>query len=445
MRKLLAEQVVSGSGDSPLDALVEQLWRTPVASGGVRVVVNPRTSPEWHDVERYWVLPSAARPQLLIPRGNRAVTAAALLSYRALRPRKIRLGRTGLGLAASCGLPPSMDTLSVQEKSAAPGTVALPLAEISRSMGRGPLAAAIGIRLGDNRKPTLQLFDAKGSPAGYAKLAWNDSSKVFIRTEQDALASLSGGSENMRVPALAGTGTWDGYPYLVSTPLPRDVHAVRGGVGKPTAQEMFSLCAVHRHDHVAGTAHFAALCRRLGGLSGTSDGSGGKLAAATDRVERLLRARNVLVPVASRWHGDMVPWNMAREPSGTLWCWDWETAEPDAVAGLDAWHWAVSVRRESRSTFHSEDWDAAAGDIEPYLRAAAIPREAWADVAAVYALVVAERAWSLALANGGWEASWLSPDDLVSILDKAATVLDTDPSVLDDGLGVLDSTAGEPD
>ncbi len=424
MQKLLAEQVISGNGNSGLDALVEQLWRTPVASGHVRVVANPRPSVHWRDVERYWVLPSTARPQLLIPKGNRVVTAAALLSYRALRPRKIRMGRSGLGWAASCGLPPSVGTLTVQVKSAATNPVALPLAEISRNIGAGPLAAAIGIRLGDNRKPTLQLFDAKGGAVGYAKLAWNDSSSGFIRTEQKALASLSGGSEHMRVPELAGTGTWDGYPYLISTPLPSNVQAVRGAVGKPTAQEMFSLCGVTRHGTVGGTAHFSALSQRLESLPEYSDGSGGKLAAATKRVERLLRTRNAILPVSARWHGDMVPWNMAREPSGVLWCWDWETAEPDAVAGLDAWHWAVSVRRESRGSFNSDDWHAAARDVQPYLQAAAIPRSAWADLSAVYALVVAERAWTLASANGSWDSSWLSPENLIGILDTAARALD---------------------
>lgn len=424
----MTEQVFSGDEDSPLDALVEQLWQTPVASGDIRVVANPRRSSAWRDVERYWILPSLKNPQMLIPRGNRIVTAAALLSYRALRRPKVRLARSVLGGLAAIGLPASLDTLSVQQKTGASTPTALPLAEMSRNLAAGPLAAAIGIRLGDNRKPTLQLFDASGSAVGYAKLAWNESSRGFIQTEQAVLASLSGGSEQMRVPGLAGTGTWEGNPYLISTPLPAQVHSVRGSVGMPTPEEMFSLCAVHRHGPVTGTAHFSELSRRLEAITTrvqetTTNSLGVKLQAATRTVEGLLRQRNAVVPVATRWHGDMVPWNMAREPSGVLWCWDWETAELDAVAGLDAWHWAVSVRREARGSFRLDDWAAAGRDIQTYLHAAAVPRGAWGDLAAVYALVVTERAWTLASANGSWDASWLSPEDLTGILDRVAVEL----------------------
>lgn len=421
MRNLLAEQVVSGEGNSPLDSLVEQLWSSPVASGKIRVVVNPRPSDEWRDVERYWVLPSLGSPRLLIPRGDARVTAAALLSYRALRPLKVSLGRSVLGWAAACGLPPSAATLSVQQLSALDTEPALPLAEISRKVGKGPLAAAIGIRLGDNRKPTLQLFDSSGRAAGYAKIAWNASSREYIATERETLASLAGGSHHMSVPELAGEGTWDGHPYLISAPLPDGVKAVRGRIADPTAQELFSLCPVERHGPVGETAHFSSLSRRLDGLRAT--GGQEELQKATEHVEGLLRRRNVSVPVAARWHGDMVPWNMARSPSRMLWCWDWETSEVDAVAGLDAWHWAVSVRRESRGAFSLEDWAGAGTDVCHYLEAAAIPRAAWADLAAVYALVVAERAWTLAEGNGGWESSWLSPHDLSAILDYAAAEL----------------------
>ena len=417
MSKLFREHVLTGHGDTPLDSLLEQLWRAPVASGDVRIVANPRRSKAWHDEEQYWILPSLAKPRMLIPRGNRKVTAASLLAYRRLRPKKVSIGRGGLGWMARSGLPLSRDTLSVQSRAGLATKAPLPLAEISSSLGSEQLSAAIGIRLGDNRKATLQLFDHGGRPSGYAKIAWDAASRDYVDTERDVLSAVAGGSASMRVPALAGEGVWDGYPYLVSTPLPEDVRAVRGRVGAPTPQELFSLCAVHRFGTVADSAHFKALGWRLGELVDTT---GENLGEAARRLESLLRMRNSSVPIAERWHGDMVPWNMARESSGTLWCWDWETSEPDAVAGLDAWHWAVSVRRESQGSFSQEDWSAAGRQIQPYLQAAAIPRSAWDDIAGVYALVVAERAWSLAAARGDWSSSWLTPANLVGLLNRVA-------------------------
>lgn len=420
MLNCFAEQIITGTGSSPLDSLVEQLWKSPVGSGDFRVVTSPRRSNNWRDVERYWVLPSLAHPRMLIPRGNRRVTAAALLSYRAIRPFKTRIGRSGLGWAAACGLPPSLGTLSVQRRSNRSAAQALPLSEISSHFGAAPIAAAIGIRLGDNRKPTLQLFDQRGEAVGYAKLAWNEASRRFIETERDTMASLAGGSGHMRVPELLGEGIWDGYPFLISTPLPKDVQAVRGHVDPPNPQELFSLCDVHRQGPVSETAHFTALGRRLALLP---DNSGLNLRQSTNNVHRLLLERNECVPVSRIWHGDMAPWNMARDRSGLLWCWDWETSEADAVAGLDAWHWAVSVRREARGSFSHSDWLAAGALASPYLEAAAIPRSAWPDVAAIYALVVVERAWNLANVNGGWTSSWLSPENLISVLDTVTADL----------------------
>ena len=417
------EWEVTGEGNSPLDSLVEQLWRAPVSSGAARVVVDARPDSHWMDAETYWLLPSLANPQLLIPRGQPAVTSAALRSYRALRRPKVQFLRNALGLAARSGLPPALHTVSVQVPvGAAPGRdhPGLPLAEVARVLGRKHLYAAVGIRLGDNRKPTLQLFDDHGLPAGYAKLAWNETSREFILTEMAALDVLAGSPGPTHAPRLLGTGSWEGFPFLITEPLPGNVRAVRGKVGKPTPEELFSLCPVTRMDHIPATGHFQELILRLQKLP---DAGEQPLRAATQEIEGLIRARNTRVPVTQRWHGDLVPWNTAREPSGELWCWDWESAEPDAVAGLDALHWTFSVRRETGAGTMVGNFRAALADSANYLTAAGLPTSAHGDVAAVYALVVAERAWTLASNNGGWASSWIAQEDLLGLLQAASAQL----------------------
>ena len=417
------EWVVTGEGSSPLDSLVEQLWRTPVSSGAARVVVDARPDSRWRDAESYWLLPSLASPQLLIPRGTPAVTSAALRSYRALRKPRVRFLRNTLGLAARSGLPPALHTVSVQvpvRTAAGPNPPLLPLEAISHVLGQKHLHAAVGIRLGDNRKPTLQLFDNGGLPAGYAKLAWNETSRDFILTETAALGALAGSRGPTRAPRLLGTGSWDGFPFLITEPLPADVHAVRGNVKRPTPEELFALCPVTRTDHIPATSHFQELSLRLQKLPDSGDQP---LRAATQEIEGLIRARNARVPVTQRWHGDLVPWNTARQPSGQLWCWDWESAEADAVAGLDALHWTISVRREAGTGTIAGNLSAALADSAGYLAAAGLPTSAHADVGAVYALVVAERAWTLAANNGGWSSSWISQEDLLGLLKAAAAKL----------------------
>ncbi len=449
-----AQRIVSGTGTSPLDTLVEQLWSLPVVAGQTRVVLNPSADSEWCEVETYWVLPNAAKARLLVPLTTPRVTAASLLQYRSLRRGKVNTVRILLGSLARLGVRPVLDRLSVQERVAPvpPGArEALPLAAVAaglrgngRKKGSGDpdvtaagheLFASIGIREGDNRKPTLQLVDGSGNPAGYAKLAWNENSSEFVRTEIDALRAVGGSAGQVRAPALLGVGTLGQFPYLVTEPLPLDVRAVRGRVKGPSPQELFALCPVSRAGMLSSTEHFQALSRRLADLDPASEPH---LAQALARLATTLITLDPLLPVAERWHGDLVPWNTARDSKGRLWCWDWESCEPDAVAGLDAVHWMFSVRRERGEGPMAANLLRAMADAEPFFEAAGVPRDAWPVLAAVYAMVVAERAWTLAVRNGGWTASWISVQELVALLDASQGLLD----VLDGQDPLGDSAAG---
>jgi hypothetical protein len=46
----------------------------------------------------------------------------------------------------------------------------------------------------------------------------------------------------------------------------------------------------------------------------------------------------------ARWHGDWVPWNLARSRRGLV-AWDWEYSEPGAPVGLDEVHGAYQEAR----------------------------------------------------------------------------------------------------
>jgi hypothetical protein len=124
------------------------------------------------------------------------------------------------------------------------------------------------------------------------------------------------------------------------------------------------------------------------------------------------------LPVTGRWHGDLTPWNCARDGDGRLWCWDWEGSETDAVAGLDALHWALSVRRERAGGPEGVLLADCLGDALPYLRALGLSSDAGRLVAAVYVVTVAERAVGLA-ARAGWEHAWISPQQLTELLTQA--------------------------
>lgn len=425
------DRVVTGSGSTPLDQLVQQLWQRQVDTGDVRVVIDPAPNPDWQEQESYWVLPGLTRARILVPRADRRVTSGSLLQYSALRPWKANVLRNGFGHLAQTGIRPGFHRLTVQARveRERPGAASrLPIAEVQEQLQalnnsldqRVKLHASIGIRTGDNRKPTLQLIDSLGRPAGYAKLAWNESSRQFITTETAVLEEIGNRPAAMRAPALLCSGELHGFPYLVTAPLPADVKAVRRGVEPPSSREFYSLCPVVRVDHVTTSIHFLQLCKRLSSAASAADS---ELLAVANDLAGVLWERNTRMPIAERWHGDLVPWNTARDTTGVLWCWDWESSERDAVAGLDAVHWMFSVRRENGMGASAESLSASVLDAGKHLHAAGLRTESWADLAAIYTLVITERAWALAQENSSWARSWISPAELMALMRAAQGTL----------------------
>lgn len=412
----------------PLDLLTEQLWGPAMGEGAVRLQVGgvngaPPTA-DWVEQESYWMFPSADAARLLLPRGPRQVTASAATNYRGLRRPGKNLGRTGLGLLARAGAPVSASTLSVQVKAERADVAAgLPLRLLADALGVQRVHAATGVRSGANRKATLHLLARDGTPLGYAKLGWSEASDQLVRTEGAALREVGGRARAMRAPALLAEVDYHGHPVIVTEPLPPAVRGARDkALRPPSSEEIFSLCPVHRHAPIPETGHFQNLEGRLSRLAGTAvtaDVVGPALAVAA-----ALRERRVTVPVTTRWHGDLAPWNRARERGGQLWVWDWESSEPDAVAGLDAVHWAFSVRRPASGRYRSVKLDDTLADAAGHLTAAGVPRRLHGDVAAVYALTVVERAADLAARSGSWDRLWIGSDDLRTLVAQAAAQLD---------------------
>lgn len=419
LRAADVEHLVDGGGTGPLDLLVQQLWLPAVRTGDARVVVNPKREAGWVDAESYWVLPSARRPRLLVPAGPRAATAGALANYRGLRTPAPRAART-LGASVSrAGLRVARDRLVVQMR---PGAAAaeglLPLGMLARALGRPRVYAALGVRTGANRKATLQLVDDRGGPVGYAKLAWSPATRRLVETETAALRHPAPDDSASRMPALLASGQIGDRPYLLTQPLPLSVRSPRRDAAPaPAPRELAALGAPDRRDTVTRTGQFRALRERLTTLSPGRE-LGGLMHTLADR----LATAPGEVPVTARWHGDLVPWNTARDADDLLWCWDWESSERDAVAGMDALHWTVSQRR-ARAAFGPHTLPEALEHCRVQLWAAGLPRRDWPLVAGVYALTTAERTAALA-ADSGWASVWIDRDRLARLLGSAIAMLD---------------------
>src|SRR4051794_8118560 len=319
----------------PVDLLVEQLWAPALLRPDVRLeITGPRGQAPagWAPAESYWLFPTADRARLLLPYGQRGATKGAANSYRGLRRPALNAGRTLLGAAAVSGLPLSPSVLSLLVADDSPeARAALPVAALAQALGRERLYAATGVRDGANRKATLHLFSETGRPVGFAKFGWSAATDEVVRAEAEALAAVGPVRGSARAPGLLTELDYHGHAVIVTEPLPVDVRGARDeNVAAPTAQELYALCPVVRHAAIADTMHFVALRKRLSALA--DDPVAGPVAHACDPLIEALQERRAQVPVCERWHGDFAPWNRARDRSGQLWVWDWESSEPDAVA-----------------------------------------------------------------------------------------------------------------
>lgn len=399
---------------SALDLLVEQLW-APGRSEGTRVVVDPADEPGWRDAERYWILPDDDSPRLLLPVAPAPVLRAALTHYRGLRRLPANLARQLLGTVAATGAPVARRQLVVQVRSE-DDAASLPLTALASALDRPRLWATFGVRTGANRKATMQLLDDDAHAVGYAKFGWSTTADDYVSTEARALGEVGGQVGAMRAPRLLASFTQGGRPVAVVEPLPEDVRGLRGNQQAPTSAELYALCPVERQARPGATAHLRAIGRRLAAVPREP-----VIEQASALLARLDGDRRT-VPVQTRWHGDLTPWNCARDASGQLWAWDWESCELDVVAGLDALHWEFSVQREAGSVDRIS-LGACLEAARHHLAAAGHGRTTHGVVAATYALTVVERAATLAAREGGWERVWITPAQLERLVAEAARLL----------------------
>lgn len=406
---------------APLDYLIEQLWAPALNSAEVRVVVNRRENATWREAERYWLVPSVARARLLVPATRPTVTGRALTNYRNLRKANVNVARFVLGVAARCRMPISRDFVAVQvRRTAATAADFLPVSMLSAALGQ-PLFAAAGVRTGDNRKATLHLVDRAGNPVAYAKFGWNAPTDALVENEGRALRLVGGRPDGVtRAPRLITELNYGGHPVVVTEPLPLGARGGPKNVRRPTPEEMYCLTPVVRHDRAWATRHFISLTARLQTRVENTDV--GNLARASLTLASLIRANDHAFPVTSLWHGDFTPWNQARDRNGQLWVWDWEHSESDAVAGLDALHWASSKQRLAQHAEFNLDLERSLIEARAYLTAAGVQPRDRPTVASIYALTVVERACDFAAHARSWGDALIGPEGLWDLLGQATTL-----------------------
>lgn len=399
-----------------LSLIAEQLW--PGLDGpDLRVLARPSGDPAWQIVERHGIASLRGSARMLLPLRRRAA-ARCLVSYASLRPLRRNLIRRASAVLLLLGLPGMRDQIVLEARRGSPAAEVETVAgAIRKHRGAPELEFAMPVRRTANRKALLQVIDARGAIVGFAKLGWNEASSSGVQVECEALRRLDGGGDGLRAPRVLLDAQANGFPYLLTEPLPHDLRRVGAESREPPSGSEFAAIAPFvRRAAPSETEHVRGFRKRLSALRGVLEMFGG--AEALQALLEQLESDHEPMPVAAQWHGDFAFWNVARAPDGTLWCWDFEDAHSDAPMGLDVLHWHASRRRVLVGAIGIADrdalWQASRDDFEFF----GMDEMQWRRVHLVYAVELTIRSLEK-VRSDGWASVWATQEELELIMRSA--------------------------
>ncbi|MBV9096349.1 MAG: hypothetical protein JO132_21160 [Streptosporangiaceae bacterium] len=337
-------------------------------------------------------MPAPAGRSFMVSLAARRGAAAALTSYNSLRAGRTRIARRVLGLGLRAGLAQPLIRDKIDIGIAADATDAqlgddLLDEHLRLIFGGQRVVTAFGGGSGPYRKPVLQVFSTDGTPLGYIKVGWNDWTRAAVSREAAALRACAARPLRLGVPEFLGLSAWRGLDLLITGPLPRDSRRLSRS-GLPLASVLREIATL-----APGlAAELAASPWWLGVRSRTEAAALEPTArSALNRVIERIERRYGPVPLTfGAWHGDLVPWNLARSGS-RLYAWDWEYSTQNAPLGFDAVHYYFQVAFVAGQRPLGEAAALAANRAAAALRALGLPDQAHRLVALLHLLELAVR------------------------------------------------------
>ena len=189
-----------------LRELVPLLWPAP-ATATLGQARHPNAD------RSYLILPSLAKPRLLVPRRPRRATGGALRGYgeQSSTARRLAVRVASAVLAAGTGDLLLRDRLEIAGRDTVED-------HLGRELGR---PVRLSLHLGParaNRKPVLQLLDERGRTVGFAKVATTPLAAQLVVAETAALAELAAaGLRLLTPPRVLSAGSWRGLEILVQS------------------------------------------------------------------------------------------------------------------------------------------------------------------------------------------------------------------------------------
>lgn len=317
------------------------------------------------------VLPSARRPQLLVPATR---SGSRVVAQRMAGGRRAKVIRWGMATVMRGGLAPLLPVTHLMTDDER-------VADLARWMtGRDDLVLAFLFGPDRaNRKPVVRAMAPDGRTVAYGKLGTNDLTRDLVRREHENLADLATAElSTITLPKVLKYGVWAGHQILVTSALAED--------------------ELHRHPQALPVAATRELMD-LGSLSDQRLGDFLKRMEETpapadeQRAERIIECRRRLSALVGDLevgmgaaHGDWTPWNMAGV-GHCLEVWDWERFQTAVPQGLDVVHFVLSSRGP-----HSDVPDAElVAELSTSLRQCAKDPALAEALLCVYLLMMAQR------------------------------------------------------
>jgi hypothetical protein len=316
----------------------------------------------------------------LVPADGGALAARTLRAYNRLRPARVRAARGGLATAFTAGLGRFVTTPRPIEVPAGHESL---LDHLATTLGVTELrfAGTARARAGFVT-PVLQLFTPAGSCVGFAKIGWDDVTRAMVDTEADALRrAAAAATTHVEVPAVLAHGRWHDLSVLVTAPMPVGVTRlpVRERIPSSAITEIAAIDGFTRTARLRDSDYWQDAARTAGEalVAGRHD--------LADRFEALDRDHGDVTLPFGRWHGDLVPWNVARR--GTeLHVWDWAYSAPAVPLGFDALHFSYLPTVVLDGTTPDDASALAAVNVAPVLADLGLDAAQRATVVALHRL-----------------------------------------------------------
>lgn len=277
------------------------------------------------------VLPSRARPRLLVPTDLRGAVRPALQRVSAVDGWRDVAARRGVALLAGSALgdrwPGSTATVGPVDESSVESHLGTVVG------GDVRLTVQIGAERA-NAKPVLGVYrTVDGREIGFCKVGSTALAGRLVRHESLTLERLAAAHlRTLEVPPVLHTGRWGGCDLVL-------LGTLRGSRG---AGQSLPYGAMREVALVAGTTDPVLVdspwvrsvrARRVAAAAPHSDWLQTVVTALVER-HALLR-----VPHGT-WHGDWGPWNMAWAGDRPV-VWDWERCADGVPVGMDAAHFVA--------------------------------------------------------------------------------------------------------